>query len=418
MVLEATMICIDNSEWMRNGDVAPSRMDAQLDAVNLLCNVKLDENPENTVGLLTLAGLPGGGALWTANHSASAAAEGRPRWLGTGAVCRVLITQTRDPGRVLSAMHQVIVEGEVDFIGGLQKAQLALKHRQNRNQRQRIICFIASPVAATAEELVQLGRNLKKNNVAVDVVLFGSEWSENEEKMKGFIQSVNVDDNSHLITVPPGTALLAEALMTTPLMQSEQALMAGAAGSDARLSGTGIGAFSGGAADIGGFGFDPSADPELALALQMSLEEERNRQAAAAAGAGSGADAVENNAPGSSSMTMEVVNDRSQAAAVDSRTSLQSRSEAGSIGHRPDSSAAATADSEVAESSDLGNANSDIVNDEDEQMDEELRLAIELSKQEASTGGRQPRSSSGQALAPEDQSPDDSKKKSEPRGST
>ncbi|KAG4159142.1 hypothetical protein ERO13_D02G158525v2 [Gossypium hirsutum] len=30
MVLEATMICIDKSEWMRNGDYSLSRFQAQL----------------------------------------------------------------------------------------------------------------------------------------------------------------------------------------------------------------------------------------------------------------------------------------------------------------------------------------------------------------------------------------------------
>lgn len=38
--LQATMICIDNSEWMRNGDYAPSRFQAQADAVNLICGAK------------------------------------------------------------------------------------------------------------------------------------------------------------------------------------------------------------------------------------------------------------------------------------------------------------------------------------------------------------------------------------------
>ena len=40
MVLEATFIVIDNSDWMRNGDFAPSRLDAQQDAVNLLAGAK------------------------------------------------------------------------------------------------------------------------------------------------------------------------------------------------------------------------------------------------------------------------------------------------------------------------------------------------------------------------------------------
>ena len=32
MPLETTMICVDNSEWMRNGDYTPSRFEAQHDA--------------------------------------------------------------------------------------------------------------------------------------------------------------------------------------------------------------------------------------------------------------------------------------------------------------------------------------------------------------------------------------------------
>lgn len=34
------MICIDNSEWMRNGDYSPSRLRAQADAVSLICGAK------------------------------------------------------------------------------------------------------------------------------------------------------------------------------------------------------------------------------------------------------------------------------------------------------------------------------------------------------------------------------------------
>lgn len=32
---------LDNSEWTRNGDYAPTRAEAQSDAVNLLCNAKV-----------------------------------------------------------------------------------------------------------------------------------------------------------------------------------------------------------------------------------------------------------------------------------------------------------------------------------------------------------------------------------------
>ncbi len=54
--MESTMICLDNSEWMRNGDYTPTRLDAQQDAINLICNSMLDSHPENTVGLLSMAG--------------------------------------------------------------------------------------------------------------------------------------------------------------------------------------------------------------------------------------------------------------------------------------------------------------------------------------------------------------------------
>ncbi|MFQ6648733.1 hypothetical protein Gotur_020686 [Gossypium turneri] len=71
------MICIDNSEWMRNGDYSPSRFQAQADAVSLICGAKTQSNPENTVGILTMAG------------------KG----------VRVLATPTSDLGKILSCMH-------------------------------------------------------------------------------------------------------------------------------------------------------------------------------------------------------------------------------------------------------------------------------------------------------------------------
>ena len=40
MGLEAVMICIDNSEWSRNGDYNPSRFDSQTETANLLGGTK------------------------------------------------------------------------------------------------------------------------------------------------------------------------------------------------------------------------------------------------------------------------------------------------------------------------------------------------------------------------------------------
>jgi 26S proteasome regulatory subunit N10 len=56
MPLEATMMIIDNSDYMLNGDYQPTRFEAQSDAVNTIFQTKTDSNPENTVGLMTMAG--------------------------------------------------------------------------------------------------------------------------------------------------------------------------------------------------------------------------------------------------------------------------------------------------------------------------------------------------------------------------
>ena len=56
MPLEATMIVLDNSEYMRNGDYAPTRFGAQSDAATTVFRTKIDSNQENTVGVMTMAG--------------------------------------------------------------------------------------------------------------------------------------------------------------------------------------------------------------------------------------------------------------------------------------------------------------------------------------------------------------------------
>ncbi len=53
MVLEAVVVIMDNSEFNRNGDFAPSRWESQQDAANNIIDVKLNQNPENTLGIMS-----------------------------------------------------------------------------------------------------------------------------------------------------------------------------------------------------------------------------------------------------------------------------------------------------------------------------------------------------------------------------
>lgn len=67
------------------------------------------------------------------------------------------------------------------------------------------------------DALVKIAKKLKKNNVAVDLVSFGHE-ADNEEKLTAFHSAVNSNDNSHLVTVPPGP-VLSDVLIGSPIFQ-------------------------------------------------------------------------------------------------------------------------------------------------------------------------------------------------------
>jgi 26S proteasome regulatory subunit N10 len=86
-------------------------------------------------------------------------------------------------GVLLFSQHGFKVSGKINLSAGLQVAGLALKHRQNKNQRQRIVVFVGSPVTEEESALVKLGKKLKKNSVAVDIVNFGEE-AENTPKVR------------------------------------------------------------------------------------------------------------------------------------------------------------------------------------------------------------------------------------------
>lgn len=234
MVLEAVMICMDNSDHTRNGDYGPTRFDAQQDAVNLVCGTKTNQHPENSVGLLTCA----------------------------GDRVEVLLTPTSDLGRIISELSKVQQKGSSDFLRAIQTAQLALKHRQNKHQKQRIIAFVGSPVMASEKELEMLGKNLKKNSVSLDLISFG-EVEENAGKLEKLLSAVS-SDTSHMIEVPVGPKLLSDVLLSSAIINP-----------DGENMGTGGGGEGG---DGFQFGINPNDDPELALALRISMEEERARQ--------------------------------------------------------------------------------------------------------------------------------------------
>ncbi|KAM9041097.1 26S proteasome non-ATPase regulatory subunit 4-like isoform 3-T3 [Megaptera novaeangliae] len=127
MVLESTMVCVDNSEYMRNGDFLPTRLQAQQDTVNIVCHSETLSNPENNAGLITLA-----------NDR------------------EVRTTLTPDTGRILSKLHTVQPKGKITFCTGICVAHLALKHPQGKNHKMRITAFVGSPVEDSEKKLLRV----------------------------------------------------------------------------------------------------------------------------------------------------------------------------------------------------------------------------------------------------------------------
>ncbi|OMO74483.1 von Willebrand factor, type A [Corchorus capsularis] len=333
-VHEATMICVDNSEWMRNGDYTPSRFQAQADAVSLICGAKTQSNPENTVGILTMAG------------------KG----------VRVLATPTSDLGKILSCMHGLEMGGEMNLAAGIQIAQLALKHRQNKNQQQRIIVFAGSPIKYEKKTLEMIGKKLKKNSVALDIVDFGEDEDGKPEKLEALLAAVNNNDTSHIVHVPAGQNALSDVLISTPVFTGDGEGGSGFAAAAAAAAAAGSSDFD--------FGVDPNIDPELALALRVSMEEERARQEAAAKRAAEEASKQEKGEeaqPQSDSQNATTTTTEKAADPMDEDDALLKQALALSM-NIPGSDSSA-ADAEMSEAT----------ND-----DQELALALQMSMQESS----------------------------------
>jgi len=242
MVQESTMICVDSSEWTRNGDMAPTRLLAEQEAVRALMQFKLRSNQENAVGLISMSD-----------------------------IVNVLSSTTRDDRNLTIKIQSLKPSGTSKVvIRSMKTAYLALKHRQNRNSKQRIVVFIGSPLDDLEKEygdgeFMKLAKKFKKEKVMVDFVLFGEAVNDPKNQLiADFVETLNGKDGigSHVVIVPPGDSRLFDVVLRSDICRGENGEIPPAGGG------------------IGGdfFGMDEEEDPELQMALRISLEEARQQQ--------------------------------------------------------------------------------------------------------------------------------------------
>lgn len=72
---------------------------------------------------------------------------------------------------------------------------------------------IYSPIKHEKKMLEMIGKKLKKNNVAVDIVNFGEEDEGKNEKLEALLNAVNNNDTSHMVQVPSGPNALSDVLI-------------------------------------------------------------------------------------------------------------------------------------------------------------------------------------------------------------
>ena len=71
----------------------------------------------------------------------------------------------------------------------------------------------SSPVKYDKKALEMIGRKLKKNSVALDIVDFGEDDDGKPEKLEALLGAVNNNDSSHIVHVPSGPNALSDVLI-------------------------------------------------------------------------------------------------------------------------------------------------------------------------------------------------------------
>jgi len=125
--------------------------------------------------------------------------------------------------------------------------------------------FIGSPIKHSEDELVAIGKKLKKNNIAVNIISYGN-CDINDDKLDKFINAANNNNNSSKVSVFPGANIL-DVLITSSIIGADMDDMMGNMG--------------GGEGQQGGNVMPQSQfDIDMQKAYELSNEEEKKRREA------------------------------------------------------------------------------------------------------------------------------------------
>ena len=210
---------LDNSDFSRDGDAYPSRLGAQLECATFIARKLNNENQANSFGLMATAGQS----------------------------CEILLTPSTEPESLFASFSKISIGGRSDICRAIQVAMLVMKHRTNKNQNQKILLFVGSKVHAEESKLAILAKDLRRNNIMIDIVNICVE--ENVTLLKRFLDACGSEEFGKLVHHPFSSKSVLESMQW------------------------GLFSMKGASAPM-----EEDVDQEYLMAVQMSLEEAEKSQ--------------------------------------------------------------------------------------------------------------------------------------------
>nr|GEU36981.1 hypothetical protein [Tanacetum cinerariifolium] len=177
---EAIMICLDSGEWMES--TKSPMFKEQASAMQYYCKKKLKYNPRTIVGVC-------GSADFGINYF----------W----------IRPTRDLKMIMAAINDIMIGGHIRLFNaaGFAHSLLFHSHLVGKDMQKRIVVFAGGPLYCPLPKAHMLGKVIKDNNVACDVISFGDPYMEKRLFFDTLIRLVDNDGNSNVCHVPPESSV-------------------------------------------------------------------------------------------------------------------------------------------------------------------------------------------------------------------
>ncbi|GKA45003.1 26S proteasome non-ATPase regulatory subunit 4 [Tanacetum coccineum] len=201
MEAESIMIVVDNSHYVpRDGDMFKT----QFETSRLYCRSKFKSNPKTRVGVATLGC---GADLWPPSPDSD---------------IEHFLTHR---------LEHIPWGGEFSILIGLQRSQLSFARVDPEEDiKRRMLVFVAGPCHGyLTEYILKIGKRLKENNIALDVVSFPHQDQEFDAlktiTLRSFVAAANnnKDNNSHFPRVPRHSSVRKILVRSNILSPSEAA---------------------------------------------------------------------------------------------------------------------------------------------------------------------------------------------------